>query len=395
MASLFVKWEPEQEAYFERSMQPVDVHEEFDRRAPALYVGMLFSSYDEFTARIDEYKRQNSITFTTKYCRALSAAKRVSINEALKYCEICLACADCVKNKSWIKSATSNNVDVGVICEMHLRALATKDGRHLELKKLSEKHNHPLGKTLTVTASGPPTGKKNDLLIGLKRESSTTETETTSPKRRNKAPLDSVSLGRHKERWQRLKKQLKLSSDDRFLELLLNRMEQDFQEQPSSGMHMNPLHVPRPSTFSGQLAPNSLTAPSMVLNRFVFKQEPLQGDDQANGDLNRHYSPVQGINGEESRSSYHSSPSISEPTLVKVDPQQAKVMTHVISDSEEDEPPEIKPVGIHPVMHHFGQNQVGSLQGQEKNREVKPLDELKSFIQKMEQEKGRKLFSTP
>ena len=224
-----------------------------------LQEGMLFSSYEELKAKIDEFSSQNSLSLSVKNSRTIEGTKKKlpgkakHLNDALKYYELSIECSDCVKNKSWIKKVTDN---VEVNSKMNIRVCATRNGQHLEIRRIDENHNHPVGQT----ANGPKnTEHCSKAGLGQKRPGKTrgktgtktsnevhtgTDTDTPSPKRkRNKSLPDSVNLGTQIERWQRLRKDLNLDSDEEFAEVLLNRLEQDFENQTSSEAF--PAFVPR------------------------------------------------------------------------------------------------------------------------------------------------------
>ena len=330
-------------------------------------VGMMFSSYEELMETIDEYQRQLSFTLSLKESRTIqSARKRISsgryLNEALKYYELCFACGDCVKNKSWIKSATEN-VNIDHICEWNIRIVATKDGNSLEVRRVNEKHNHPTGK-LTM--------KQNPILEkfgGQKRPIKSIEfdtsnvNETPSPRqKRNRSLNDLLDIGKQAERWKNLKRCLNVNSDESFAEIVLNHFQNDFERQAVDAKC--PPLTQLSSSPGNSSATNSLS--------FTVKKELFQDSDQ---EVRNYVQPNRYGSQKDNRYSLSQGHN-STRQLFKSEP---KVITCVtISDSEEDEAPEVKPE----VRTDFCPTQA-----QNGSSEVKPCQELITFISNMEKGK--------
>ena len=369
-----------------------------DHGTSPLAVGMLFSSYEELKIAIDEYQRQNSgFKLSVTGSRTIEACKNKvqaqAINHALKYSEITFACSECTKHKTWIKSVTEN---VQVNCEMSLRVAATRDGQHLEVRKLSEKHNHRTagtGKGKTVVRPSPRKNvESQNNLCGQKRSRKIStncddDTYTNSPKRARGRLLmsspDSVNLGTQKERWQTLKRQFNVNSDEEFIKVLLNCLEQTFRGQLAA-------QVDQMSGPSSGMPSAMIMSTSFVTKRSgnFFKEEPVDEDDHSSDLHERKYVPTIHTHEEDSRFNHYAN-SVS-PALphVKMEPQ---VITHIISDSEEDESSDVKPE----ITSDFEQNESPQFDGQMGNIDVKPPHELMAFIQRMEEEKKQKSHYKP
>ena len=181
-------------------------------------VGTLFSSYEELKAKIDEYQAQHSVQLFQRNSQTIETARKhypnKYVNENLKYYMLKYTCTDCFKNRSWFRS-----IDVPFDIEMLIRFSVTKDGQHLEVKEIKEKHSHPVGKA-----------KESAKAAMLPCIAPTTKRE----KRKHEEDLLESVLGKQTERWRRLKKCLNVYSDEGFAEILLNRLEEDLQK-PTSG----------------------------------------------------------------------------------------------------------------------------------------------------------------
>ena len=192
-------------------------------------VGMLFASYKEFKAKVDEYQTQNSVQLFIKSSETVEAARRKFperyVNEALVYHHIRFGCSDCFKNKNYFKS-----IDVQFDIEMNLRLNVTKDGRHLEITKLNLKHSHHVGKASKLPAISTARWKKENVAVSVgnvKVQTAVTERKSPGPKRKRKAFLDCIDIGKQSERWQSLKGHLSIISDEELAEILLNHFEKD------------------------------------------------------------------------------------------------------------------------------------------------------------------------
>ena len=190
----------------------------------SLKTGVRFSSYEELKVTIDEYQIQNSIHLRIRNSKSLEAAnlkeRQVKVNEDLKYSELSYVCSDCHKNKNWFKS-----IKVQFDCEMNIRVVATKDGQHLEVRRMDEKHNHPIG----AASKLPPVASPRKRPSNLKREDTVQESESSSPgqtRKRTKSSADSISLGKQGKRWQGLKERLNVLSDEELAEILIDHFEQ-------------------------------------------------------------------------------------------------------------------------------------------------------------------------
>ena len=198
----------------------------------SLEVGMLFPSYEELKIKIDEYQRHNHVQLVTIGSETVEVAKKKfpqrPINPALIYNVIRFACSDCLKNKNWFKS-----IDVKFDIEMYIRLAATKDGKYLEVRKISEKHSHPVGKVSKLPSSTTTRKRKENSMsmpvVDVKVEPDL-DTDSRSPgsKRKRKSLPDSINLGKQAERWKSLKGRLNVNSDEEFAEILLNQLEKDF-----------------------------------------------------------------------------------------------------------------------------------------------------------------------
>ena len=194
----------------------------------------LFSSYDELKEKIDEYQKQHSIELRVRDSRTLEAARKRFPNrvfsEELKYYELRFACVHSGKNFS--KSKEDD-------CEMSIRLVVTRDGNYLQVKKLNETHNHPLGNNSDASGEVQQdvSGKKSkrhrqhneNIDHSYQHEDTTPTTVPRRKKRRNTSLSDTVNLGKQLKRWQTLKEDLNLYSDEDLAEFLLNRLEANIE----------------------------------------------------------------------------------------------------------------------------------------------------------------------
>ena len=191
--------------------------------------GTVFSSYDEIKAKMDEYQAQNSVELFIRDSRKLEAQKKqVHLNENLVYSMLKYTCRDCFRNKKWFTS-----IGVPFDIEMYIMLTITKDGQHLEVKKTSYKHSHPIGGSTplpSVTTPSPSRRKReHSSEIKLEPEDFDSFSDGSKPRKKQaKSLLDSVSLGKQHERWQNLKKHASVNSDEEFAQIILNHWENDF-----------------------------------------------------------------------------------------------------------------------------------------------------------------------
>ena len=211
-------------------------------------VGMLFSSYQEFKTKLDEYQTQNSVQVIIKSSKTVDAAKKnfpdQHINEALVYRHITFGCSDCFKNRNYFKS-----IDVQFDVEMNIRLAVTKDGQYLEVRKVNLKHSHPPGKKSKLQSLSMTRLKRDtdtvDVPVDFEVEPDIT-VENKSPERRRKRKLHEsiVDLGKQIQRWQKLRGHLSVNSDEEFAEVLLNLLEKDLDISKPSPRDMDPCTRP-------------------------------------------------------------------------------------------------------------------------------------------------------
>ena len=225
----------------------------------SVYVGDLFSSFFELKKKIDEYQRQRGVKLYIRNSRTLDAARRKTpnryFNQALKYYELQLSC----NGKSVLSESTealksvTNQQHCPQECQMLMKLSVTYDGQYLEVKKLYETHNHPLGLTnpndrqktfdKDYTVRVPTMSLKERYESQRLRPNHTNKRKINAEnsnlnldtlEKRSKPIADansanSVDLGKQLERWQILKDRLNLSSDEQLAEFLLNGLESEVE----------------------------------------------------------------------------------------------------------------------------------------------------------------------
>ena len=113
-------------------------------------VGEKFESVASLSEKIKQFELENYVQLWKRYARKIIAAKTItkSINEDLVHCSIKYCCSQGGRKFSSRSTGERNAATLKTGCSFTLSLRADTDGKYLEVKKLSDQHNHIVEKKL-------------------------------------------------------------------------------------------------------------------------------------------------------------------------------------------------------------------------------------------------------